>query len=80
MSIFSRNNTSLITEIQSLATSESSNVTDLLRKCLVVSKKLKLPDFEKWVNSELNGYDTQQTFQNIELLIVPCTLITHITA
>ena len=57
MSIFSRNNTSLITEIQSLATSESSNVVDLLRKCLVVSKKLKLSDFEKWVNSELYGYD-----------------------
>ncbi len=72
MSIFSRNNTSLITEIQSLATSESSNVTDLLRKCLVVSKKLKLPDFEKWVNSELNGYDTPADVPKYR--IINCTL------
>jgi hypothetical protein len=75
MSIFSRNNTSLITEIQSLAMTESSNIVDLLRQCLVVSKKLKLPDFEKWVNSELSGYDNPDDVPKYR--IIKCTMHLH---
>lgn len=72
MAIFSKKNTSLITEIQSLAASESSNIADLLRKCLVVSKKLKLPEFEKWVDSELNGYENPADVP--EYRFIRCTL------
>lgn len=75
MAIFQKKNTSLIAEIQSLASSESSNIVDLLRKCLVVSKKLKLTEFEKWVDSELNGYSNPADVPDYR--IIRCTMHLH---
>lgn len=46
----------LIFELQADALNSKAPVSDLLRKALVVSKKLGISDFEKWINSELNGY------------------------
>lgn len=47
---------SIVLELQRLATDSQNDISDLLRKALLVSKKLKLDDFEQWVNHELNGY------------------------
>lgn len=48
----------IVLELQREALLPDIKVTDLLRKAYVVAKKLKLNDFEKWINSELNGYHT----------------------
>ena len=47
---------SIVQELQMEAMSSASNISDMLRKSLVVAKKLKINDFEKWVSQELNGY------------------------
>jgi hypothetical protein len=48
---------SLVLELQEMATERRHDVSDLLRKALVVASKLKLEDFRQWVNWELHGYD-----------------------
>lgn len=48
---------SLVLELQHEATTQNTNVTDLLRKAYVVSRKLNLDDFEAWTKKELDGYD-----------------------
>lgn len=47
---------SLVHELQRDALDRSIHITDLLRKALLVSKKLKIKDIEEWINNELNGY------------------------
>jgi hypothetical protein len=47
---------SLVFELQRLAIDKSNDISDLLRKGLLVAKKLKLKAFEKWVSHELHGY------------------------
>jgi AbiTii len=47
---------SIVQELQREAMTSASNISDMLRKSLVVSRKLKIADFESWVNSELTGY------------------------
>ena len=48
---------SLVLELQRDALNSSNNLTDLLRKALLVAKKLGIKDFQEWINNELNGYD-----------------------
>src|SRR5688572_10355179 len=48
----------LLEEIQSDAVDESKELSNLLRKTLVLASKLKSEDLKKWVTSELNGYST----------------------
>ncbi|MFF2589508.1 hypothetical protein ACFVSS_16770 [Peribacillus butanolivorans] len=48
---------SIVIELQREAISSSSNISDLLRKALFVARKLKVKEFEKWINQELNGYN-----------------------
>jgi hypothetical protein len=47
---------SLIEELQRDALDSSARVSDLLRKAKTIAVKLDLPDLEKWVENELNGY------------------------
>lgn len=47
---------SVVLELQRDALDRTMSITDLLRKSLVVSRKLKISDFEQWVLKELNGY------------------------
>ncbi|MBI0576761.1 hypothetical protein IEC97_05275 [Neobacillus cucumis] len=47
---------SIVIELQREAMDSSSNVSDLLRKSLVVARKLKIKEFEEWTKQELNGY------------------------
>ena len=39
-----------------MATEKKEDISDLLRKALLVATKLKLHDFRSWVDKELNGY------------------------
>lgn len=48
---------SLVLELQSDAQNSDICVSALLRKAYVVARKLKIIEFEKWLNSELNGYE-----------------------
>lgn len=47
---------SVVIELQRDALDRNVSITDLLRKSLVVARRLKIYEFEKWVSSELNGY------------------------
>lgn len=47
---------SLVLELQQLAQLRSSEVTELLRRALVVATKLGIEDFRQWVTKELYGY------------------------
>ena len=47
---------SLVLELQRLATDRSNDLTDLLRKALLVATKLRTDDFRQWINNELHGY------------------------
>lgn len=47
---------SIVLEIQKLATEKKDDISDLLRKALLLATKLKLDDFRRWVENELNGY------------------------
>ncbi|MBP64065.1 MAG: hypothetical protein CMJ62_21300 [Planctomycetaceae bacterium] len=46
----------LVLELQRDALDSNIRITDLLRKALLVSRKLKIKDIEEWLNFELNGY------------------------
>lgn len=46
----------IVLQLQELAVNSDHNVSDLLRKALLVATKLGLKDFEQWISSELNGY------------------------
>ncbi len=46
----------LVIELQQLAQSGATDVSELLRRAKVVASKLKLDDFDEWFNHELNGY------------------------
>lgn len=46
----------LVIDLQKDSLNPSITTTNLLRKAMVVSKKLKISDFEQWINHELEGY------------------------
>jgi hypothetical protein len=46
----------LLTEIQTSATDPSCSTSDLLRKCQILSFRLRHEPFKQWVVHELNGY------------------------
>ncbi|HTC19932.1 MAG TPA: hypothetical protein VK859_03735 [bacterium] len=48
---------SLVLELQQQILTGNIPVTELLRKTLVICQKLDFKDFQKWVESEMNGYD-----------------------
>ena len=48
--------TPIVLQLQQDALDQSVQISNLLRKALVVAKKLKLDEFESWINAELNGY------------------------
>lgn len=47
---------SVILDLQKEALDKDISVNDLLRKAYVVARKLKIDEFEKWTQLELNGY------------------------
>jgi len=49
-------NESIVLELQILATDKANDISDLLRKALLVATKLGLSDFRQWIELELSGY------------------------
>ncbi|MBM6760050.1 hypothetical protein [Megamonas hypermegale] len=47
----------IVLELQRDAVESNSDVVSLLRKAYLVARKLKLKEFESWINNELNGYE-----------------------
>ncbi len=50
---------SLVIELQRDTLDPKIAASDLLRKALVVSRKLKVKEFQDWIELELNGYKSQ---------------------
>ncbi len=50
----------LVLELQRDALDKRVDVSDLLRKALVVSKKLSITEIEEWINNELGGYSEDE--------------------
>lgn len=46
----------LVIELQQAAMDGRITVGDVLRKALVLTKKLRIPDLEQWISCELDGY------------------------
>lgn len=46
----------IVIELQREALDEKISIESLIRKAYLVAKKLKLKEFEKWLNQEQNGY------------------------
>lgn len=46
----------LVLQLQELATKNQTDITELLRKALLVATKLGLQQFRDWINQELHGY------------------------
>lgn len=46
----------IVIQLQELASDSNHDISDLLRKALMVATKLNLGEFRKWILSELNGY------------------------
>ena len=46
----------IVIELQQDALKSDFDIMSLLRKAYLVAKKLKLKEFEEWINNELNGY------------------------
>ena len=48
---------SIVLLLQSLASDPNSNIEELLNKSLLVARKLKIKEFRKWCELELEGYE-----------------------
>ena len=48
--------TSSVIQLQELASDSKNNLSDVLRKALIISNDLGLNDFKKWISEELEGY------------------------
>lgn len=46
----------IVIQLQELASDSNHDISDLLRKALMVATKLELGEFREWILAELNGY------------------------
>lgn len=60
---------SLIEELQRGALDSKTRVGDLLRRAKTIAVKLDLPELEKWVESELNGYSPGSDVPDYRVII-----------
>ena len=49
----------IVIELQREALDEKISIESLIRKAYLVAKKLKLKEFEEWLNQEQNGYKNE---------------------
>lgn len=59
---------SLLQEIQQGAFDSSVDLSNVLRRCLVLAYKLNHQPFKKWVDYELNGYPTEDLLPGYRIL------------
>jgi hypothetical protein len=50
---------SLLREIQNAAVDKNTDVCTLLRQCKILAARLGNEVFKRWVENELNGYDSK---------------------
>lgn len=58
----------IVIELQQEALKSDFDILNLLRKAYLVARKLKLNEFEKWIDSELNGYKNLYKIPDYRLL------------
>ena len=58
----------IVIELQQEALKSDFDIMSLLRKAYLVAKKLKLQEFEEWINNELNGYGDKEKIPEYRLL------------
>lgn len=51
---------SIVLELQKEITSSNCDIVNVLRKAHLIASKLKLTDFDQWIQYELDGYPDQQ--------------------
>ena len=61
---------SLLREIQDAAIDSNTELAVLLRKCKVLAARLGNPEFKKWVENELSGYDEIDDLPDYRILTV----------
>lgn len=61
---------SLLQEIRNDAVNANVNVSDLLRKCKILAYRLGSEEFKSWIDSELNGYDSEDLLPTYRTLYV----------
>ncbi|WP_176548704.1 hypothetical protein [Bacillus cereus] len=59
---------SIVIDLQEEAYSSNPDFTALLRKAYVVARKLKIAEFEKWINNELNGYKNPEDIPDYRMV------------
>ena len=52
---------SIVLELQNEVISSNCDVVNVLRKAHLIASKLKLTDFDSWIQYELNGYPNQES-------------------
>ena len=52
---------SIVLELQNEIVSSDCDVVNILRKAHLIASKLKLADFDQWIQHELNGYPDQES-------------------
>lgn len=52
---------SIVLELQNEIVSSNCDVVNILRKAHLIASKLKLNDFDQWIQHELNGYPDQES-------------------
>ena len=55
---------SIVLDLQLLSTDKNVDISELLRKSLLIASKLKLDKFKEWINSELHGYNNMDDIPN----------------
>ena len=60
---------SLVEELQRDALDHRARLSDLLRKAKTIAVKLDLPELEKWVENELNGYQSGADVPDYRVII-----------
>ncbi len=61
---------SLLRGIQEAAVDSKTDLADVLRKCKVLSFRLKSPELKAWIDDELNGYKTRESLPDYRVLRV----------
>ncbi|MGA2723004.1 MAG: hypothetical protein ABSG79_11405 [Bryobacteraceae bacterium] len=67
----------LLREIQAAATESKVDISTVLRKAKILAARLQNPEFETWVDRELNGYGDRSSLPPYR--VVPVEVRGHIT-
>lgn len=59
---------SIVLQLQELAVDPNSNIEELLNKALLVARKLKIKEFRKWCEIELEGYENEKDVPDYRII------------